>query len=87
MGRADRRPDGAMSTSSHDPLLHDLELEVEAEIELVESSQPTDASAEPASQWQFDPTDIEREEVGLRSLLGAVAALDGRPRNDPEGLR
>jgi hypothetical protein len=76
-----------MSTSSHDPLLHDLELEVEAEIDLVDSSQPTDALAEPPSAWQFDPTDIEREEVGLRSLLGAVGALDGQPRNESEGLR
>jgi hypothetical protein len=76
-----------VSTSSHDPLLHDLELAVEAEIDLVESSQPRDVSAEPPSLWQFDPIDIERQRAGLRSLLGAVGALEGQPRNEPEGPR
>jgi hypothetical protein len=35
--------------------------------------------AQPASEWLFDPTDAEREEVGLRNLLGAVEALDVGP--------
>jgi hypothetical protein len=74
-----------MSASSPDPLLQSLELEVDAEIDLVESSKPTDASAESMSQWQFDPTDIAREEAGLQNLRGAVAAWEARPRNDADG--
>lgn len=76
-----------MSTPSPDPLLTGLESEVKAEIELVESSRPAVAWTEPAAQWQFDPTDIAREEVGLRSLLGAVGALDAAGPDDPEGPR
>jgi hypothetical protein len=28
----------------------------------------------PIADWQFDPTDVERYEVGLHTLLGAVEA-------------
>jgi hypothetical protein len=28
------------------------------------------------TEWLFDPTDVEREEVGLRSLLAGVEALE-----------
>ncbi len=59
--------------------LHDLEKEVRAELERVEASAPEDPSAVAAADWRFDPTDIEREEVGLRSLLGAVQAMEGDP--------
>jgi hypothetical protein len=76
-----------VSTPSGDPLLTGLESEVEAEIELLESSCPAVASTEPASQWQFDPSDITREEVGLRSILGAVEALRRAGRGDSDGLR
>jgi hypothetical protein len=59
-----------------------LGLEVEAELHMVESAA---ATAESPAMWQFDPTDVERERVGLQSLLGAVDALAGRPIHDPDG--
>ena len=76
-----------MSASPHDPLLHDLQTEVQAELDLVETNGPATAALEPLAQWQFDPADIVREEVGLRNLLGAVGALDGEPGNRADGSR
>jgi hypothetical protein len=65
-----------MSTPSDDNrFLHDLEVEVEADLDLVAA---TDEPTGPPSEWQFDPTDVEREEAGLRNLLGAVEALEDR---------
>lgn len=58
-----------------EPFLHELEAEVEAEVRLVESSKPADTTV-PPEQWLFDPADVEREEVGLRNLLGAVESLE-----------
>jgi len=59
------------------PLLHELEGEVETELALVESSVPADDVVPPVSEWLFDPTEIQQEEASLRSLLGAVEALEG----------
>lgn len=57
--------------------LHELETEVEADLTMVESSHPAEAAVLPASEWTEDPADVEREEIGLRSLLGAVEAMEG----------
>jgi hypothetical protein len=76
-----------VSASPHDPLLPALEAEVQAELELVETSGPANATLEPITEWQFDPADIVREEVELQNLLGAVGALDARPGNHPDGSR
>ena len=57
--------------------LHELEHEVQADLSMVESSHPTEAAALPPSEWTVDPADVERDEIGLRSLLGAVEALEG----------
>lgn len=39
----------------------------------------------PVSEWLVDPTEVERDQVALRSLLGAVEALEHEtPR--PDGL-
>jgi len=32
--------------------------------------------SQPVTEWLFDPADAQREQVGLRSLLGAVEALE-----------
>ncbi|MEI8411617.1 MULTISPECIES: hypothetical protein [unclassified Kribbella] len=53
--------------------LHELETEVEADLTMVQSSH----AVLPASEWTEDPADVEREEIGLRSLLGAVEAMEG----------
>lgn len=69
-----------MSTpTDDDAFLHELEDNVKAELTLAETSQPEEAFGVPIDQWQFDPTDAQRYEVGLRSLLGAVEALEVRP--------
>jgi hypothetical protein len=60
------------------PSLHRLEIEVQEELVLAESSESRELGGSPA-EWLFDPADIEREEVGLRNLLGAVEALELDP--------
>lgn len=57
------------------PYLHKLEVEVEEELALAESSESPALGSSP-SEWLFDPADIERQQVGLRNLLGAVEALE-----------
>lgn len=70
-----------MSASSGDgTFLQRLELDVRAELAEAESSQPVDAIGVPPDRWLFDPADAQREDVGLRSLLGAVQALEGDQR-------
>ncbi len=76
-----------MNPSPHDSPLPALEAEVQVELDLVETNEAANATLEPITQWSFDPADIVREEVGLENLLGAVAALDGRPGNHPDGSR
>ena len=46
-----------------------------AELAQAETSQP-EAACVPIDQWLTDPADEERYEVGLRSLFGAVEALE-----------
>ena len=76
-----------MSTPTGDnAFLHALELNVRIELTLVETSQPWEQAVRvPIDQWLSDPADDQRYEVGLRSLLGAVEALeDGYgPGNHP----
>ena len=52
----------------------ELEIEMQTELELVEASSPAEDMGAPSS-WAFDPSDVVREEVGLRNLLGAAEAL------------
>lgn len=62
--------------SDENEFLHELEIEVEAEVIQVESSCPEDAAGLPVTDWLFDPVDAEREEIGLRGLLAAVEVLE-----------
>jgi hypothetical protein len=55
--------------------LHELELNVRSELTLAESSQPDEPTVS-IDELLFDPADVQREEVGLRSLLGAVEAME-----------
>jgi hypothetical protein len=63
---------------SEPEFLRDLEIEVEADLTIVESGADEQGSA---AEWMFDPADVEREEAGFRNLLGAVQALEG---DDPQ---
>jgi len=75
-----------MSTPSDETaFLHRLEGEVEIDLDLIASSNPDEAMSEPASEWMVDPADVQRDEIGLRSLLGAVEALEGDAHTDPAG--
>jgi hypothetical protein len=67
-----------MSTPTGDnAFLHALELNVRTELTLAETSQPwEEAVCVPIDEWLSDPADDQRYEVGLRSLLGAVEALE-----------
>jgi hypothetical protein len=56
--------------------LHELRVEVEAELILVESGHSEEATDLPVTEWLFDPADAQRDEIGLRGLLGAVEALE-----------
>jgi len=66
--------------------LHKLEAEVQAELVVAESSESGEALATSPAEWLFDPADVEREEVGLRNLLGAVEALElgSAPVREPD---
>ena len=57
--------------------LHELELTVSTELTQAETSQPyEEAVALPIDEWLSDPADDQRYEASLRSLLGAVEALE-----------
>ncbi|GAA5766483.1 hypothetical protein [Streptosporangium roseum] len=66
--------------------LYELKVELVQEVTLAESSNPGEAMGLPVTEWLFDPTDVEREEIGLRGLLGAVEALEGDDRPDDQGV-
>ena len=56
--------------------LHELELTVRTELTFAETSQPEEqADGVPGDEWPPDP-DVQRYEVGLQTLLGAVEALE-----------
>jgi len=67
-----------MSTPIGDhAFLHELEINVRTELTLAETSQPEEeAAGVPIEQWLSDPADDQRYEAALRSLLGAVEALE-----------
>jgi len=72
--------------TSDNAFLHELELNVRAELTLAETSEPEEEAAGlPIDEWLSDPVDDERYEVNLRSLLGAVEALEdgSRPGGHP----
>jgi hypothetical protein len=57
--------------------LHALELNVRTELTLAETSQPEEEAVRvPIDEWLSDPADDQRYEASLRSLLGAVEALE-----------
>jgi hypothetical protein len=67
-----------MSTPTGDgTFLHELELNVRAELILAETSPPEEEAIDvPINEWLSDPADDQRYEASLRSLLGAVEALE-----------
>jgi hypothetical protein len=76
-----------MSTPTGDnAFLHALELNVRTELALAETGQPEEeAIGGPIDEWLSDPADAPHYEASLRSLLGAVEALEDAsdPRDHP----
>ena len=62
--------------------MHRLEIEVEAELEVVQSSRAGGTPDAVESDWLFDPGDVEREEIGLRNLLDAVEVVESDSQVD-----
>ena len=63
--------------------LHDLEVSVYTELTLAETGPPEEeAAGVPIDAWLVDPADVQRYEVGLHNLLGAVEAMR---RTETEG--
>ena len=76
-----------MSTPTGDhAYLHELEVTVETELTVAETSPPEATDGTSIGEWLPDP-DAERYEVRLRALLGAVQAMEDRPGpgTEPEG--
>lgn len=66
------------SPTSDNAFLQELELDVRAELTLAETSQQEQEADAPIGEWLPD-TEAERYEVRLRTLLGAVEALEDGP--------
>jgi hypothetical protein len=65
-----------MATPSGEPaFLYKVEIEVEEELIVVESLPEVDADGVPTAEWVQDP-DAQRYEVSLRTLLGAIEAVE-----------
>jgi hypothetical protein len=75
-----------MSTPIGDSaFLHELELHVSTELTLAQTRQPEEETAGVPVDEQLPDPDAQRYEVRLRSLLGAVEALEHGSR--PGGER
>ncbi|MBT2233545.1 hypothetical protein [Nonomuraea sp. NEAU-A123] len=64
-------------------VLYELKAEVEMELTQAVASHPEEEMALPITDWLFDPTDVEREEIGERGLLDAVEVLEDGPQPGP----
>lgn len=64
--------------TSDNVFLDELELTVRAELTQAGISPPAEAACVPVDQWLTDPADDQRYEVGLRTLFGAVEALENK---------
>ncbi len=61
---------------SHDPLIHELKVEVAEELALAESNRPEDPVLESDSGWRPSPPEVKAYEARLVALDGAVDAVD-----------
>ena len=65
------------SPTGDNAFLHDLEINVRAELTLAETGPSEEEAVDvPIGEWLSDPADNQRYEVALCSLLGAVEALE-----------
>lgn len=66
-----------------DPSLRDLEVEVDADIELNAEGTPDEDNPGSPIDWMLDPVEAQEEAVDLRSLRGAIEALESDDRRNP----
>lgn len=66
-----------------DPYLRELEVEVEADIELNAANASSEDDPGSPADWLLDPVEVQQEAVELQSLRGAIEALEGDDRPDP----
>jgi hypothetical protein len=74
-----------MSTpNGENEFLYALHVEIEEELSIAEASHPEEEMERPVTEWLYDPTDVEREEIELRVVRDAVAVLEdgSRPGGD-----
>lgn len=76
--------DGQLPDDERGPVLEELEAKVAADLELIANSRRHDASSETPDQWLDDPEEVQVAETDLRSLLGAVEALEVDPPHDAD---
>ena len=62
--------------------LHELELDVRTELTMAESRPPGEEADALADEWMLHP-DAQRYDVRLRTLLGAVEAVEGHSGEPP----
>jgi len=67
--------------------LHELEVEIEEELVIAGPCDPDQSPDFSPTESLFDPTEIERDRIGLRNLLGAVEGLghDLEPGDSSQG--
>jgi len=75
LGDGGRSDDGLDGLDGLDRLVA-LEAEVRLELSAADASPAMGAFATPESEWLVDPAEVQVEQTGLRSLLGAVQALE-----------
>ena len=69
------------SATGDNAFLHDLEINVRAELTLAETGQPYEEAARvPIDEWLSDPADDQHYEVYVRGLLDAVEVLEDGSR-------
>ncbi|MFI5694489.1 hypothetical protein ACIA58_21740 [Kribbella sp. NPDC051586] len=72
-----------MTMGEGDPFLRDLEVEVEADIQLDAAGAVPD---DDETDWALDPYEAQAETADLNSLRGAIRALEGDdPPYSPAG--
>ena len=60
--------------------MRQLDSEVEAQLQIVQSGQVDETQELSQAEWLFDLNDVERYRTGLYGLLGAVRALETQDR-------
>lgn len=76
--------DGQLPDDDRGPVLGELAADVEADLELIANSRRGGVEAETPDHWLDDPEEVQVEETDLRSLLGAVEALEVDPPRDTD---